>query len=377
MDRCRKLCGTVMRLGWFCFMHVRIALIPLLVVLCFPPLLSLGQKHRSDIPPERKPIDWFYDDANFHSNTLLLKVLQFTAPYPGYYQATSLDKDGNAFSGRIVPDWAVQGSQNAKFDAALLSQVRQMMAQLDIPSTPAVIEPQPGQVHTAIIFYEGGNLSRLSYNGPIPEQLNAILEIIREELLAAAKNRLEEFAAHQRLMEETYGDWQNRNGITLVRVSRMHGCKGNRALIVTMTGQRKSTGTAEPSQVSVYHALVFYPGGAVTGSGSGGRSSDDPVSSEVVIWTLPNAMGLSSENTSERKLEILYDAIEATVTVDGKTFELSRGNMFIIRIDDNWVPTASQLNEKLDEPATPQSALDKFKSIFTNDGSIQQLELDQ
>jgi hypothetical protein len=163
--------------------------------------------------------------------------------------------------------------------------------------------------------------------------------------------------------------------MTVAAGGQMHGCKGNGALVVIMAGQRKPTPSTPPLPVSVYHALVFFPSGGVTGAGGGGRSSDDPVSSYVVIWTLPNANGSFSENTSEQKLEILHNAIEATVSVAGKTYQLSGGNMFIIHIGNNWVPTVTQLNEKSEEQTTPPAVLNRFKSILRSDPAIQKLEL--
>jgi hypothetical protein len=356
----------------FEFMKVRVGSMFLVIAFCFFPVATSGQQQ---IAPERKPIDWFYEDANYHSKTLLLKVLQFTAPYSGYYQETSLDTNGNAFTGRMVPNWAVQNSANAKLDGALLAQIRQMLAQLSVPSTPAFLEPQQGQLHSAFIFYDGHDFLRLNYNGSIPAQIGVILAIIHKEFMAAAQARDEEFAAHHKLMQETYGDWQNRSGITINAGDQMHSCKGNGALLVLTAGLRKTDGTTSPVAVSVYHALVFYPGAAVTGAGSGGRWSDDPVQSNVVIWTLPNANDSFAEKKSERKLEILHNAIEATITIAGKTYQLNGGNMFMIRIGTDWAPTVTQLNERFEEQTTPQATLDRFKAIFRDDASIQKLEL--
>lgn len=156
---------------------------------------------------------------------------------------------------------------------------------------------------------------------------------------------------------------------------QMHGFKGNRVLVVLTAGQRKTVATSSPVAVSVYHALVFYPGAAVTGAGSGGRWSDDPVQSYVVIWTLPNANGSFSENTSERKLEILHNAIEATVTIADKTYQLTGGNMFVVRIAADWLPAVTQLKEVFEDQATPQATLNRFKAVFKDDASIQKLEL--
>ncbi|HEU4508145.1 MAG TPA: hypothetical protein VFR78_07910, partial [Pyrinomonadaceae bacterium] len=65
-------------------MKVRVASI--FFVVLFVAAIASGQEQRKDPPAERKSIDWFYADANQRPKTLLLKFLQFTAPYPGYYQ---------------------------------------------------------------------------------------------------------------------------------------------------------------------------------------------------------------------------------------------------------------------------------------------------
>ena len=356
-------------------MRVSAAWICLLVAVLFLPAISLGQEQKSNSPAERKSIDWFYEDAQHHSKTLVLKLLQFTAPYPNYYQETSLDINGSAFTGRIVPNWAVQASQNAKLSDELLAQIRQRLAELNVPSTPAALEPQAGLLHSAFIFNNGHDFVRLNFNGPIPSQIEGILAILDKEFRAAARTQIEEFAAHQKLMRETYGDWQNRAGVTMNTGSQMHGCKGNGALVVLTDGQRKTVGTTSPVRVSLYHALVFYPGAVVQGSGSGGRWSDDPVQSYVVIWTPLNSNGFFSENTPQRKLEILHNAIDATVTIAGKTHQLTAGNIFVVRIGADWQPAVTQVNEAFEAQATPHATLSRFKAIFKDDASIQRLEL--
>jgi hypothetical protein len=269
----------------------------------------------------------------------------------------------------------VQASVNAKLDTALLAQIKQMLGELTLPSTAASLEPQPGQLHSVFTFYDGRDFVRLNYNGPIPGQVDAILAILRKEFVAANKARIDEFLAHEKLIKETYGDWLNRSGITINAGGQMHGCKGDRALMVLTAGQQKTDVTASPTAVSVYHALVFYPGGPVMGAGSGGRWGDDPVQSYVVIWKFPNADGSWLENTTERKLEILHNAIDATVTVSGKTYRLDNGNMFIIRFDTDWRVTVTQLHDRFEEQATPQTSLNRFKALFKDDAAIQKLEL--
>ena len=201
------------------------------------------------------------------------------------------------------------------------------------------------------------------------------MQILQKQFMASVERQIEDFKAHERFIKETYGDWQNRRGITINAGWQMHGCKGNRALVVLTHGQRKTDVTTSPTTVSLYHALILYPGGAVSGSGSGSRWSDDPIQSHVVIWRLPNANGGYEENTSERKLEILHNAIDTTITIAGKTYQLNGGNMFIIRIGEDWVPTVTQLNDKFVDQSTPHATLNRFKAILKEDATIQALEL--
>jgi hypothetical protein len=355
-------------------MKVRVASIFFLVAVLFLPAIALGQE-RNDIPTERKSIDWFYIDASHRPKTLLLKLLQFTAPYPGYYQHTALNTNGRAFSTRIVPNWADQGGNRAELTDASLAQTKQLLTEIRVPVTPAVLEPLRGHLHSVFIFYDGHDFVHLTYNGPNPPQIDAILAIIHKEFMAAAQVRSEEIAAHQKRIRETYGDWENRPGITLNAGGLMSGCKENRAIVVTTVGQRKTLATSSPVTVSVYHALVFHPGGALSGSGSGGRWSDDPVQSYVLIWRLPNADGTYSATSPLPKIEILHNAVDATVSIAGKTYQLTAGNMFVIRMGADWLPTVTQLNEVFAEQATPHASLNRFKAILKDDAAIQKLEL--
>jgi len=327
----------------------------------------------SSAQAQTKSLDDFNRDADYHSKTLLVKLLQFTAPYPGFYQQTTLDSNGTAFTARVVPNWAVQNSVNAKLDNALLDQIRQLLAQLRLSSTPAAVETQRGQLHSAFVFYDGQDFLRLNFNGPVPAQVDAIVAILQKQFTAAGKAQSEELAAHQKLMRETYGDWQSRAGLTVNAGIGMHRCKGDGALVVSTSGRRNDP-TGSPVAVSLYHVLVFYSGAVVSGSGSGGRWSDDPVQSTVVMWTPMYADGLFTENALQRKLEILNNAIDGTVTIAGKTYRLADGNMFVVRMGRDWLPTVTQLKEVLADPATPEASLERFKAIL-KDPAVQKLEL--
>ena len=345
-------------------MKRRASIIIVLAVL-FLPVIALVQDRRS--------IDWFDYDANHHSKPLLLKLLQFTAPYPGFYYQTTVDTNGTAFTARNVPNWAMQNSRNAKLSDALLDQIKQLLAELNASTNAVVVEPESNRLHSVFVFYDGHDFLRLNYNGPNPAPIEAILEILNKEFAAAERTREEAIAAHQKMLRETYGDWQNRPGVTIHSGAQMHGCKGNGALVVRTEGQRRNLADGSLTTVSLYHALVFHPLGAVASSGTrGGRNN--PLQTYELIWRVPNANGSFSEPYSERKLEILHNAIDASITIAGKTYHLNDGNMFVVRIGADWQPTVTQLKEIFEEQTTPQASLNRFKALYKNDASIQQLE---
>jgi hypothetical protein len=337
------------------------------------PSVAPGQK--APAPRTSNSREWFNEDAVHHPNSLLLKFLQFTAPYPGFYQKLTLDGNGNAFTARIVPDWAIQGSVGAKLDGILLDQIKQKLSHLNLAPDPPQLEPREGQLHTAFIFCDGIAYGRYDFNGPLPAQVQEILDRLMTEIEREAKHHYEEFLKHHEQMEQLYGDWQNRSGVAVISGSRMHGLKGIRGLLLTITGQRKQALTAGTTEVSIYHALIFYPEGVLTGSGSNGSWSDDPLSTEVVIWDAAKGNGSGEAKTDKKVLEIKHQAIDNTVSVGGGTYQLDAGNMFIIRMSNDWKPVVSQIKVFQDEQIQEQSVLDGFKSILRDDEFIKRLEL--
>src|SRR5215471_5422170 len=128
------------------------------------PAGSRSEQQESAVTLRKNTIERFYEAADHRSDTMQLKALQFTAPYPGYYQELSLDNNGGAFTARIVPDWAVQNSQTAKLESDRQEQVRQMLAHLTIAPGPSPPEPQPGELRTALVFHNGKTYEHHDFN---------------------------------------------------------------------------------------------------------------------------------------------------------------------------------------------------------------------
>jgi hypothetical protein len=76
--------------------------------------------------------------------------------------------------------------------------------------------------------------------------------------------------------------------------------------------------------------------------------------------------------TEERQVALSYDAVWQTITFDSRTYHLSNGNLFVIRYDQKWQPTVTQLNATMNKPG-PAEEIHAFKSALSFDDIVQQL----
>ena len=143
--------------------------------------------------------------------------------------------------------------------------------------------------------------------------------------------------------------------------------------VLSINGWRRSA-RAKSDDVSIYHALIFRPGVLLIGTRTL-LSNKRALSIERLSWTVQKYPPDDYANGEEHSLEIQYNFIDKSITVGKKTFRLSNGNLFVIRLDEKWLPTVSQVSARLTERTTPDKVLKFFKSVLRHDKTIQRLEL--
>lgn len=168
--------------------------------------------------------------------------------------------------------------------------------------------------------------------------------------------------------QQIYGDWLHKPGAISPTGSTERSFKNAHGLLLSATGQRCVSGSNYVA-VSIYHALVFHPDAGLTGGSHGGGWNSD----EALFWSIPKSTGDSEPE--QKRLDIEYNAIDKTVDIASNVFSLASGNLFIIRIDESWVPRITQLNAHLDDQKDAQTVLDYFKSEMRGDAAIQALKL--
>jgi hypothetical protein len=336
----------------------------------FVCVLVCPAQQKSQPVQSHPSIELFNAAANDHPDTLVFKVLQYTAPYPGFYQEVHLNKDGAASNARIVPDWAVQNLRTARLDQSQVDEIRQLLVQLRLTPVSSVSKSSQGEQYTVFIFDDGKACVRYDYTKAIPAQVQSMLDRVNAEIEKQQIQRYEAMLERHQYLQQVYGDWQSNPDLVVTTGLRMHRFQDGNALLLTITGQRRLP-ESQFVDVPIYHVLLFHPEALITGSGNN-IASDDPLSTAEVIWSLQQEVAAATGR--EKRLEMKYHAINKTLSVGANEFSLGRGNLFIICMNDNWIPVVTQIHYVMGEAIHEQKVLDYFKSVFPQNEAIQNLK---
>jgi hypothetical protein len=158
-------------------------------------------------------------------------------------------------------------------------------------------------------------------------------------------------------------DWQFTPGILVASASRQTSLKPQGSLI-SLEGSRRVSLAKLDDGFSIYHALVLAPESTCGGSS---QLNDGPRSVQTPTWRCAKSNG---KDTQFQPLKITYDALGRTVTVNSQSFDLSRGNLFVIRLNVDWESSTTRLAVILTRWAEPKNILRAFTIALPKDEFI-------
>jgi hypothetical protein len=167
------------------------------------------------------------------------------------------------------------------------------------------------------------------------------------------------------LVARAQDDWQYTPGILVVSGSRLSNLEPKGSLI-SVHGSRRISRAQLKDGFSIYHVLVFAPESPC------GRSSTfnkGPQSIETPIWRC------GKSEPEFLPLNITYHALDATVTINSESFNLSRGNLFVVHFDNVWKGSTVQLTRSVNRLAEPEKVLHAFRKALPNDHLVRTLRL--
>jgi hypothetical protein len=300
---------------------------------------------------------------------LLLRMLQFDAPYPGFFQELRLYRDGTANTFRNVPDWALQASHGGRLGEKALAEVRRSLSEADLSGFSPSSMPEPSRLHTVLIFFDGNAYQRRNFNGPLPAKIQAGISVVQDAIKAAPGNS-EEYRKAIDAAREAERVLRDGSGWNIPKELQLVPLRGGRSLLASVSGSRGNVKTA------VYHVLLSYPDGRLAYQPVDPANwPGNPRTELRLTLEHPNEPGGIGITTVTHELVIGYRVLEDTLEVGTQSFPLLDGNLFIIRLDKNWMPMVRALQAHINEPSPASMILDAFKAQSATDGLIQSLRL--
>jgi hypothetical protein len=164
--------------------------------------------------------------------------------------------------------------------------------------------------------------------------------------------------------------WLHLSGAVMANDTRIECYTAKPFRILSVTGQKWARWD-KLEAASAYHALVVLP--HIVPNDSGSVSSGDGFTDTAIEKWQPWKVQSDNGPAEERELAVIYDAVWQTITVGSQTFHLEKGNLFVIRFDENWQPQVTQLEATISKDAGVEEVVKVFKSVLSEDKTVQQL----
>ena len=168
-------------------------------------------------------------------------------------------------------------------------------------------------------------------------------------------------------------EWQFRPGILLTSGDQSHTFKDGSGEILSLNGWRRVS-RAKLDDISICHVIILRPSRPLISQGNS-FSNKNPISTEKLSWTIQLNPPDDFKTGEEHSFKMSYDSPNNLVAMAGKAFDLSNGNLFVVRFGENWTVAAEQLSAHFTKRAKPQAVLNFFKLHLRRDKTIQRLAL--
>jgi hypothetical protein len=165
--------------------------------------------------------------------------------------------------------------------------------------------------------------------------------------------------------------WVRHSGAVIPNGSHTEVYTAQPFRILSVKGQRWVDGRL--LEAAAYHALVIFPI-VIPKDDYSSSGGDGFTHTDIQEWLVPIGEPSANGQTFEKKeLAITYDSLWQTITLHSRTYHLTRGNLFVIRFDQNWQPAVNQLNVTVNSDADHDEEVRAFKAALKDDALVQQL----
>ena len=142
-------------------------------------------------------------------------------------------------------------------------------------------------------------------------------------------------------------------------------------VLLSVGGERWASWYSQ-EQATAFHALVIPPWGAFRKDG-GSSGGDDFTHKVTLEWLRTRDRVGAHEGAEAGSFTIVYHALTQSVSVGTDTYRLAKGNIFVVRLDDEWQPHVTQVEAVLDKPAELVDVVEFFKHVLPDDEEVKKL----
>ena len=165
--------------------------------------------------------------------------------------------------------------------------------------------------------------------------------------------------------------WIQMTGAVIPYSSRTLNYAEHHNVLLSVGGDRWVS-MYQKEKATAYHALVIPP--QVELRADGGASGNDGVSgTDTLRWLCLKEVGGNSQWAEPKSLTIVYDALTQRISVGSETYRLAKGNIFVVRLDDEWRPHVTQIGEIFDKSDERDEVVAILKRALPDDEAVTKL----
>ena len=168
--------------------------------------------------------------------------------------------------------------------------------------------------------------------------------------------------------------WQNAwiymSGAVIPNSSSTPHYADHHNLLLSVGGERWVSSDRQ-EKATAYHALVIPPDVELREDGSTG-GSDGVSHTDTLKWLRLMRQG-DSYQAEAKSLTIVYHALSQKISVGSDTYRLAKGNIFVVRLDEEWRPTVTQFEATLDKASESDKVVEFLKRALPEDEAVKKL----
>jgi hypothetical protein len=169
-----------------------------------------------------------------------------------------------------------------------------------------------------------------------------------------------------------FGGWVSESGRPTG--GDFHELANVRGHVYSMFGVKRAS-LLRSERVALLHLVVLEPKVAICGE-TFDYQGEGLTASETfgwILWDKENELPTGSKAT----FDVTYDGAKDRVFVGPRSYDLSQGNLFVVRLDEEWSPSVLQVEAVVSKRMSLEQVLQEFKRALPHHADVRKAALSE